>query len=38
MRVGVRRLRALLRAGKELVATDTGELDDRLKAAGPDPR
>jgi CHAD domain-containing protein len=34
MRVGVRRLRALLRAGRELVATDTGELDDRLKELG----
>src|SRR5439155_22648167 len=34
MRVGVRRLRALLRAGMELVATDTGELDDRLKELG----
>jgi CHAD domain-containing protein len=34
MRVGVRRLRALLRAGKELVATDTGELDERLKQLG----
>jgi CHAD domain-containing protein len=34
MRVGVRRLRALLRAGKELVATDTGELDDGLKVLG----
>jgi CHAD domain-containing protein len=34
MRVGVRRLRALLRAGKELVATDTGELDGRLKQLG----
>lgn len=31
MRVGVRRLRALLRAGKRLVATDTAELDERLK-------
>jgi CHAD domain-containing protein len=34
MRVAVRRLRALLRAGKELVATDTAELDDRLKQLG----
>jgi CHAD domain-containing protein len=34
MRVGVRRLRALLRAGKELVATDTTELDGRLKLLG----
>ena len=34
MRVGVRRLRALLRAGRELVATDTGELDERLKLLG----
>jgi CHAD domain-containing protein len=34
MRVAVRRLRALLRAGRELVATDTGELDDRLKELG----
>jgi CHAD domain-containing protein len=34
MRVGVRRLRALLRAGKELVATDTTELDARLKRLG----
>jgi ADP-ribose pyrophosphatase YjhB (NUDIX family) len=34
MRVGVRRLRALLRAGKELVATDTTELDARLKQLG----
>ena len=34
MRVGVRRLRALLRAGKELVATDTEELDERLKQLG----
>jgi CHAD domain-containing protein len=34
MRVAVRRLRALLRAGTELVATDTGELDDRLKELG----
>src|SRR5438552_3987255 len=34
MRVGVRRLRALLRAGRELVATDTGEPDDRLKELG----
>jgi CHAD domain-containing protein len=34
MRVGVRRLRALLRAGSELVATDTSELDGRLKQLG----
>jgi CHAD domain-containing protein len=34
MRVGVRRLRALLHAGGELVATDTSELDDRLKQLG----
>ena len=34
MRVGVRRLRALLRAGNELVATDTAELDGRLKQLG----
>jgi CHAD domain-containing protein len=34
MRVGVRRLRALLRAGGKLVATDTAELDGRLKALG----
>jgi CHAD domain-containing protein len=34
MRVGVRRLRALLRAGNELIATDTGELDQRLKQLG----
>lgn len=34
MRVGVRRLRALLRAGRELVATDTTELDARLKQLG----
>jgi CHAD domain-containing protein len=34
MRVAVRRLRALLRAGKKLVATDTGELDARLKELG----
>src|SRR5262249_11287288 len=34
MRVGVRRLRALLRAGNELVATDTAELDERLKQLG----
>ena len=31
MRVGVRRLRALLRAGRELVASDMVELDERLK-------
>jgi CHAD domain-containing protein len=34
MRVGVRRMRALLRAGKKLVATDTAELDERLKQLG----
>jgi CHAD domain-containing protein len=34
MRVGVRRLRALLRAGKKLVADDTDELDARLKELG----
>jgi CHAD domain-containing protein len=34
MRVAVRRLRALLRAGKQLVATDTAELDARLKQLG----
>src|SRR4029077_8480877 len=34
MRVGVRRLRALLRAGGELIATDTAELDARLKQLG----
>jgi CHAD domain-containing protein len=34
MRVGVRRLRALLRAGRELVADDTAELDGRLKELG----
>jgi CHAD domain-containing protein len=34
MRVGVRRLRALLRAGRELVATDTAELDQRLQQLG----
>jgi CHAD domain-containing protein len=34
MRVGVRRLRALLGAGKELVESDTGELDERLKTLG----
>jgi CHAD domain-containing protein len=34
MRVGVRRLRALLRAGGKLVATDTSELDARLKELG----
>ena len=34
MRVGVRRLRALLRAGSELIATDTSELDERLKQLG----
>ena len=34
MRVGVRRLRALLRAGRELVVVDTAELDGRLKELG----
>ena len=34
MRVGVRRLRALLRAGRELVADDTAELEARLKELG----
>ena len=34
MRVGVRRLRALLRAGRELVASDTAELDERLQELG----
>jgi CHAD domain-containing protein len=34
MRVGVRRMRALLRAGKKLVAADTTELEDRLKVLG----
>ncbi len=34
MRVAVRRLRALLRAGKRLVAADTSELDARLKQLG----
>lgn len=34
MRVAVRRLRALLRAGRELVASDTGELEERLKQLG----
>jgi CHAD domain-containing protein len=34
MRVGVRRFRALLRAGEELVATDTAELDEHLKELG----
>jgi CHAD domain-containing protein len=34
MRVGVRRLRALLRAGRQLVASDTVELDERLKELG----
>ena len=34
MRVGVRRLRALLRAGRELVASDTVALDQRLKELG----
>lgn len=34
MRVAVRRLRALLRAGRRLVATDTTGLDARLKELG----
>src|SRR4051794_22973882 len=34
MRVGVRRLRALLRAGRELVGGDTAALDARLKQLG----
>jgi CHAD domain-containing protein len=34
MRVAVRRLRALLRAGRKLVSTDTAELDARLKELG----
>ena len=34
MRVAVRRLRALLRAGKQLVATDTAALEARLKQLG----
>jgi CHAD domain-containing protein len=34
MRVAVRRLRALLRAGAELVTTDTESLDARLKELG----
>jgi len=34
MRVAVRRLRALLRAGTELMAADTAELDARLKDLG----
>ena len=34
MRVAVRRLRALLHAGDELVANDTEELDKRLKQLG----
>ena len=34
MRVAVRRLRALLRAGRRLVATDTRGLDARLKQLG----
>jgi CHAD domain-containing protein len=34
MRVAVRRLRALLRAGKKLVADDTSALDERLKELG----
>jgi len=34
MRVGVRRLRALLRAGRELIATDIDQLDARLKELG----
>lgn len=34
MRVAVRRLRALLRAGQPLLAVDTSELDGRLKQLG----
>jgi CHAD domain-containing protein len=34
MRVAVRRLRALLRAGRQLVATDTAGLEARLKELG----
>ena len=34
MRVAVRRSRALLRAGRELVAADTAELDGRLQELG----
>ncbi|HLX31570.1 MAG TPA: CYTH and CHAD domain-containing protein [Gaiellaceae bacterium] len=34
MRVGVRRLRALLRAGRDLVASDTSGLDERLQQLG----
>jgi len=34
MRVGVRRLRALLRAGRNLVAADATDLDGRLKQLG----
>jgi CHAD domain-containing protein len=34
MRVAVRRLRALLRAGRKLVADETGELEARLKELG----
>jgi CHAD domain-containing protein len=34
MRVAVRRLRALLKAGKKLVADDTAELEARLKQLG----
>ena len=34
MRVGVRRLRALLRAGRPLVLDDTSELEDRLRELG----
>jgi len=34
MRVGVRRLRALLRAGRDLLATGTAQLDARLKELG----
>ena len=34
MRVAVRRLRALLRAGEELIANDTAALDARLKQLG----
>jgi CHAD domain-containing protein len=34
MRVAVRRLRALLRAGQDLIASDTAEIDARLKQLG----
>jgi len=34
MRVAVRRMRALLRAGRKLIATDTTDLDARLKELG----